>query len=442
MIPVERMQFYAMMVGSILCVKTSRSSLNSVVPAMAADPSLGLSSAAQAAMLSSFYPGYLLTQLPAGPIVQVLGGKGVMTMQLVGTAAIFLSIPAAMKKGGTAMVGVALTVLGLLQGPMSPSLSQMNRDWIPKDDPKERSLALRMQGLAHTSAPMLAALVTPFLARGGWRRVFYGMGGVIGVFSALWALTVSGKPPIKRALSAAVSGGDPALGKQEPAAAPKPEETGPQVEWRILTLPSSVSLIFWQICSNMLFMILQQWGPTFYTTSLGCSQERAGLLLAAAQFVNFPAALASTFIESRVLQLCGNDTLRMRKAMNMTGSVLDAVFALGYGLSRNAASATLCYAGVMFSGQFHMSGAWPLFYEMGGRDVATLSSVANTLANVTGLVVPFIGVGLLQRFNSWVPLLAIAAALKLVAGFWLSAAMSTQDGREQLRLRAAASKAV
>ena len=32
-----------------------------------------------------------------------------------------------------------------------------------------------------------------------------------------------------------------------------------------------------------------------------------------------------------------------------------------------------------------------------GRDVATLSSVANTLANVTGLVVPYVGVTLLAR---------------------------------------------
>jgi len=48
--------------------------------------------------------------------------------------------------------------------------------------------------------------------------------------------------------------------------------------------------------------------------------------------------------------------------------------------------------------------AWSNFYEVGGQDAATLCSVANTLANVTGLIVPFLGVALRQRFNgSWMP---------------------------------------
>ena len=75
-------------------------------------------------------------------------------------------------------------------------------------------------------------------------------------------------------------------------------------------------------------------GPTFYTGSLGVTQERAGVLLALAQFTNIPAAFVSTLIESKVLKLCGDNVLKMRRTMNLTASFMDAILALGYGASR------------------------------------------------------------------------------------------------------------
>lgn len=52
--------------------------------------------------------------------------------------------------------------------------------------------------------------------------------------------------------------------------------------------------------------------------------------------------------------------------------------------------------------------------------VATLGSVANTIANVTGLLCPYLGMKLLDRFNgSWFPLLALAGTLKWVCGAWV-----------------------
>jgi hypothetical protein len=39
--------------------------------------------------------------------------------------------------------------------------------------------------------------------------------------------------------------------------------------------------------------------------------------------------------------------------------------------------------------------------------------------------------------GSWVPLLGLAAVLKVSGGLWLAAAMSVVDGRQQLAERAA-----
>lgn len=247
---------------------------------------------------------YLLTQMPAGPIVQRFGGKPTMSVCLFGTAACFLAIPGAMATGGIALTSALLGILGLLQGPMSPCQAQVNRDWIPPEG-QERSNVLRIQGLAHTSSPMLASIVTPLLARGGWRRVFYVLGGTVGVFSILWHTLVSnrrgGTATATEPASPKAVVGSPARGRPErkelPAAkspaAKKPLAQG-SPEWRIFTLPSVIALIFWQFGSNFLFACLQMLGPTYYTTTLQCSSERAGVLLALAQLTNFPATFFGT----------------------------------------------------------------------------------------------------------------------------------------------------
>ena len=63
-------------------------------------------------------------------------------------------------------------------------------------------------------------------------------------------------------------------------------------EWRIFTLKPVISLICWQVASNFLFAVLQILGPTYYTGTLKVSPERAGVLLALAQLVNFVSAAA------------------------------------------------------------------------------------------------------------------------------------------------------
>ena len=260
----ERVKIYGMLMGSILSIKTLRTVLNSVVPLMAADATLGLSAAEAATLLSSFYPGYLLTQMPAGPIVQRFGGKPVMSISLLGTGLIFLCAPRAMDRGGVALLGALLGVLGLLQGPMSPCQAQLNRDWVPQEG-SERAVVLRVQGLAHTSAPMLATLVTPFLARRGWRYVFTLLGGTVTVFSVLWQLIVSNRPPTKPTPTAAKTAEplppSPAGEKKPPApttpatslAADPKGPVGP--EWRIFTLPSVIALVGWQVASNFLLCV-------------------------------------------------------------------------------------------------------------------------------------------------------------------------------------------
>ena len=131
-----------------------------------------------------------------------------------------------------------------------PTLQQLNRDWIPDgdaDENQERPLVVRIQNLAHNSAPMLGAFLTPLLARGGWKRAFYILGGAVGAWSVLWHAMVSSS----RGSDAPVDAAD--SDKKQDSNKP---------EWRIFTLKPVISLICWQVASNFLFAVLQILGPT------------------------------------------------------------------------------------------------------------------------------------------------------------------------------------
>jgi MFS family permease len=254
-------------------IKTLRSALYSIVPIMATE--MGLSPVQAGTLLTGFFPGYLLTQMPAGPLVQRYGGKLTLSVCLFGTAGCFLLAPLAMARGGVVAMSALLSLNGLLTGPMMPTLQQLNRDWIPDgdaDENQERPLVVRIQNLAHNSAPMLGAFLTPLLARGGWKRAFYTLGGVVGVWGVIWHTMVnssrggnSAPAPVKAAESEDTK---------------QPAEAEKVTEWRIFTLKPVIALICWQVASNFLFAVLQILGPTVSSTQaiiLGSIKRRNGL---------------------------------------------------------------------------------------------------------------------------------------------------------------------
>ena len=80
----RRVQMYSLMILSVTVCKVIRFSLPSVVPVMCA--SLGYGTTETAAVLAAFFPGYLISQVPSGPIVQKWGGKMLNTLNIGGGA--------------------------------------------------------------------------------------------------------------------------------------------------------------------------------------------------------------------------------------------------------------------------------------------------------------------------------------------------------------------
>ena len=103
--------------------------------------------------------------------------------------------------------------------------------------------------------------------------------------------------------------------------------------------------------------------------------------------------------------------MTVRRVMTCGASVLEACWAVAYGLAKTPMQAAISYAALDCCSQLHGSGAWTNFMEHGGKDAATLNSVSNTLASVTAIVIPHLAFWLRKKTGSWAPQIYIAAVV-------------------------------
>jgi sugar phosphate permease len=250
----RRVQMYSLMMLSIAVCKIIRFSLPSVVPAMAT--ALGYSTTDTAAVLAAFFPGYLISQVPAGPIVQKWGGKALNTLNLGGMALVPLAA-----RSSRLLVSIVFLVMGLCQGPSIPVLGQLNQEWAPPGI--ERGWALRAQGLAHSLAPAIAAGITPVIIKrgGGWQNVFNGYAIGAAVATVAWQLCAANSPAGERKKTEpkAQTGATktPSLSstqQQGTVTVPKAPAVAAQkvVEYRIFSLPAVQVLCVHCFCANNL----------------------------------------------------------------------------------------------------------------------------------------------------------------------------------------------
>ena len=88
-----RLQMYGLISGHALINHTLRAALPSLIPLLV--DALHYTAAQRALLLSAFFPGYILTQLPGGWAAQRWGGKPVVTLNLYSNAMLFLLGPLA-----------------------------------------------------------------------------------------------------------------------------------------------------------------------------------------------------------------------------------------------------------------------------------------------------------------------------------------------------------
>ncbi|CAH1802649.1 unnamed protein product [Owenia fusiformis] len=143
----------------------------------------------QGLLLSSFFYGYVVTQLPAGIMADKFGGKRVFGFGMLVTVVAMVLIPIG-ARFHISIVFICRVLMGLGTGVVFPAMHSMWGKWAP---PLERSKLMTFCYSGVNIGTVLSLTVSGLLCHtgidGGWPSIFYVSGVNIGT---VLSLTVSG----------------------------------------------------------------------------------------------------------------------------------------------------------------------------------------------------------------------------------------------------------
>ncbi|CAG9786471.1 unnamed protein product [Diatraea saccharalis] len=147
----------------------------------------------QSIILSSFFWGYLVMQIPAGILAKKFGGKPTILVALLANGVICLLVPMLAAWGGWRFVCAARVVIGLTQSFTLPASHTLLGQWLPASE-RTNCTTIVFGG---TKVGVIAAMaLCGILAESalGWKLIFYSISGMVMLQSIAWYILMASSP--------------------------------------------------------------------------------------------------------------------------------------------------------------------------------------------------------------------------------------------------------
>ncbi|GLV41384.1 Major Facilitator Superfamily Transporter 9 [Carabus blaptoides fortunei] len=334
-------------------------------------------------LLSSFFYGYIVTQLPGGWLAARIGGNKVFGVGIAATA--FLTLITPFLAHTNVYLFLAVRVIeGIFEGVTYPCIHAVWARWAP---PLERS---RLATIAFSgsyvgtvvSMPVCGLLATYV----GWESIFY-VFGVIGlVWWVFWMLIVKESPSTDPHISKAElryikeSLGDFADGNKNI-----------KHPWKsILTSAPVWAIVASHFSENWGFYTLLTQLPKFMKDTLGFELTKTG-------FISAVPYLAMAIM----IQFCGHfadwcqikgylTTTQVRKIFNCGAFVAQTVFMLGAAFLLSPVGSMVCLTLAVGLGAFAWCGFSVNHLDIAPQHASVLMGLSNTFATLPGILSPTI----------------------------------------------------
>ncbi|XP_051774833.1 sialin isoform X3 [Erpetoichthys calabaricus] len=339
-------------------------------------------STTQGVILSSFFYGYILTQVPGGYLAGYFGGKLFLGLGVLVTAALTLLTPLAASLGVPYLV-ILRALEGFGEGVTYPAMNAMWAKWAP---PLERSRLM----------------------------TFSGTGAAGCIWALLWFCLVTDEP-----LS------HPRISKQERDHITSSVGLQGQCHgWTLPFLSMLTSLPLWAIiiahfCINWSFYTLLTTLPSYMAQVLHFSIKENGFLSAVPYFTSWVMSIICGQLADRMRERRIVSTTFVRKMFTVIGSVLPAAFFIATAFidcDYVAAMAFLTVSSTLIAA--NSAGFSINHIDIAPRYAGVLLGITNTFGTLPGMIAPTV-VGYLTAQNA-------LAGWKIV--FYISAAILTFGG--------------
>ncbi len=294
--------------------------INISVTILQMEEEFGWTAAQKGMVLSSFFWGYLITQLPGGWLADRFGAKAVLGLGVVWWSFFTLLTPLA--ASSLAVLFLTRAGMGLGEGLNFPVIHSLTARWIPTQE-RSRAIAFNYTGLLLGTVTGL--LLTPLLmVNFGWRWVFYGF-GMLGFFwYLLWRRLAANRPEDHPTINSEelfyIQQNRPDVARAE------------TVPWRLIFSKAPVwALITAHFCNNLGGYFVVTWVPTYLNKELGVAPNAIGLYamlpwVAAFLVGNVAGWLADKFI-ARGLSITA--TRKLFQSVAFTGASIFLLLLIG-----------------------------------------------------------------------------------------------------------------
>jgi len=375
---------------------------------------------------SSFFWGYVLTQIPGGYFAKRYGGKLVLGVGVVSWSLMTFLTPIA----ATASLPILLAaraLLGVGEGVAMPSMNQMIATWVPASE-RGRSLSLIYSGMYMGS--VLGLLLCPILIMSfGWPSVFYAFGSVGIVWWFLWQFAIGSSPDQCAGISDSekewIMAGMPSAkrsassGAAQEAGTNEAEVVSESIPWlKFLTHPAMFAICTAHFCVTWGYFVLLTWLPTYFNTRLGFDLSSSSLFAVIPWICMFICANIGGNIADWLLKRKLTVTA-VRKLMQTIGFMGPAVFLALVATTTNPALAVVYMSAALGLGSFSQSGVYSNHQDIGPPEYAgILLGISNTIAALPGIIgVALTGLILDTTGGNWNVVFGIAIGFYILGTF-------------------------
>ena len=375
-------------------------------------------------IFSAFSWAYVLSQLPAGWLLDRFGARRVYA------ASIFLWSLFTLLQSSIGLLGSAATavtalfvlrfMMGAAEAPAFPANAKVVASWFPT---KERGTASAI----FNSAQYFAAVVfTPLMAwvthAFGWHHVYIVM-GVAGLLLALTWLAVMKNPADhprvnRQELTYIEEGGGLVSGQQRGATTASTSTRNP-VGWpvvrQLLTNRMLLGVYLAQYCINVLTYFFLTWFPIYLVQARHMTILQAGLVASLPAICGFSGGVLGGVISDALIRR-GHSLTLARKAPIVGGMLLSScIIGCNY---VNTDWIVVALMSLAFFGKGIGALGWAVVADTSPKEAIGLSgSIFNMCGNIAGIVTPIVIGYLVAQTGSFNGALAFVGINALVTVF-------------------------
>eukprot|EP00898_Chlorokybus_atmophyticus_P000493 jgi/Chlat1/1444/Chrsp12S02001 len=389
---------------STMVCYADRVNVSVAILSMASDR--GWDAITQGWILSSFFYGYLTTQLLGGVLAQKFGGKRLLNFAVAWWSAFTYLTPAAAKHSLPALI-LARVLMGMGEGMCFPG--------------------------GVTLGTVSALVLSPWIiTRYGWPTVFYTFGAAGFAWCACWTFLAESEPRTAIHAVHEETDADEMKGKSVDGSLRTPESgiqrshsytrlgphsalhDTPNVPWKkLLQTPAVLAIFVAHFCHNWMSYLCLAWLPTYFHSVLGVPKGSLGLTFV--PYAVMTCMTAVTGILADAMHAKGVHVTQIRKSLTAGGLLGPALFLTFFSAVRSTTFGLILISCVLASATLMHAGALINHLDVAPRFAGPLMGLSNTVSSIPGMVAVPLSAYIMQHTHSWQAVFALASMID-VAG--------------------------